>query len=127
MTAFLVVLTTTILAAAGLVLDGGHALAAKIDALGLAREAARTGAQELDLDHLRSTGTVRLSPRASAAAAREFLREASRTGTASATSTTVTVIVTITRPTQLLRLLGITELTVTATATAQPRTPSSTP
>ena len=61
-TAFVVVITTACLLFAGLVLDGGLALAAKTKAIGQAQEAARAGAQALDLATYRANGKARLDP-----------------------------------------------------------------
>ena len=46
-TAFVVILTTALLACAGLVLDGGLALTARVRAVNLAQEAARAGGSEV--------------------------------------------------------------------------------
>src|SRR6266496_3713638 len=72
-TAFVVIMVTAILLFAGLVLDGGLALAAKVRALGEAQEAARAGAQEIDLAAYRADGTLRLAPQQASAAARNYL------------------------------------------------------
>lgn len=61
-TAFVVVLVTAILALAGLTLDGGLALAAKVRANGEAEAAARAGAQAIDLTAYRNTGAMQLIP-----------------------------------------------------------------
>jgi Flp pilus assembly protein TadG len=119
-TAFVTVIAVALLALAGLVLDGGLALAAKVRALDAAQAAARVGAQQIDLATFRSTDTSRLDPARAAAAARAFLASAGLDGTASATATTVTVTVRTTSQTQLLSLVGVDSLDVSATATATP-------
>lgn len=111
-----------VLLLAGLVLDQGLAMADKVRVLDIAQAAARSGAQQVDLAVYRSTGQVRLNPASAATAARSFLTRAGATGTATATDTTVTVTVTTTRRTQLLHLIGITDIPVAATATAVPAT-----
>ena len=125
-TAFTVILTTALLACTGLVLDGGLALTARVRAVGLAQEAARTGAQELDLAAYRTTGTLTLRPDTAVAAAQAYLTTAGATGTVIAGPTTVTVTVTLDQPTALLTLIGLRSLRLTghATALATPRTPT---
>lgn len=120
-TALVVLLTTTLLLVTGLVLDAGVALAAEVDALGAAQEAARAGAQQLDLDAYRRSGRVRLEPRRAESAARRYLTAGGYAGDIVATTDQVTVTVTTTRPTQLLSLVGVDSFTRTATASARPR------
>lgn len=117
-TAFTVILTTALLACTGLVLDGGLALTARVRAVGLAQEAARAGAQELDLTAFRSTGTLTLRPAGAITTAQRYLSAAGATGTATASATTVTVTVRIEQPTGLLAMVGIGSLHVTGQATA---------
>jgi Flp pilus assembly protein TadG len=118
--AFLVVLLPACLLCVGLVVEGGHGLAAKTRAIGQAQEAARAGAQELDLDTYRATGQVRLNPAHARTAAQTYLRAVGTTGTVTITATTVHVTVTSTVPTELLDLAGIDQLTVTGDGQAQP-------
>ncbi|MCO1575885.1 pilus assembly protein TadG-related protein [Crossiella sp. SN42] len=121
-TAFLVVLVTAVLLFAGLVLDGGLALAAKIRALGHAQEAARAGAQQIDLAAYRADGTLRLVAPQARTAARAYLTAAGATADRIVVDgTTVTVTVTARQRTQLLHLIGITSLTLTATGQAEPQ------
>lgn len=105
----------------GLVYDGGRALAAREQAAGIANEAARAGADQLDTAYLRATGIVRLDPGAAHTAATEWIADAGHTGTVTASTTEVTVTVTIDTPTQLLTAVGIGSITVDAEATARPR------
>lgn len=120
-TAFVVIIVTAILLFAGLVLDGGLALAAKVRALGEAQEAARAGAQEIDLAAYRATGTLRLEPQQASAAARNYLAATGHTGTVSVAGNTVNVTVTVNQSTQLLNVIGLGSITVTATGQAQPQ------
>jgi len=109
----------------GAVLDGGNAMATKVAALDVAQQAARAGANALDLQTLRQTGQVHLDPPAADAAARAFLAEAgisAADATVTTTPTEVTVTVTRTEPTLLLQAAGVATLTVTATAHAVPAT-----
>jgi Flp pilus assembly protein TadG len=113
-----------VLILAGLVLDLGLGMSDKVRLLDVAQAAARAGAREIDLATYRATGVVQLQPTAAAAAARAFAQQAAAGGqvTVSASTTTVTVTITGHRQTQLLTLVGITSLPVSATATATPLT-----
>lgn len=119
-TAFVVIITTGCLLFAGLVLDGGLALAAKSRAIGQAQEAARAGAQELDLAAYRSGDAARLNPVAARATARHYLHSIGATGTVTVTDTTVRVRVEAHQPTQLLGLVGIADMTVSGAGQAHP-------
>jgi hypothetical protein len=118
--AFVVILVVAILAMAGLSLDGGLALAAKVRAGGQAEAAARAGAQALDLGAYRATGAIQLIPAQAAADARRYLIAARATGDVTVTGDTVTVTVTAAHPTQLLGLMGIRTLSVHGSASAHP-------
>ncbi len=106
----------------GAVLDGGNAMAARVQSLDIAQQAARAGANQLDLAALRNQGVVRLDPGAAQAAAQAFLRQAGATGTATATIAQVTVTVTRSQPTLVLQAIGVDTIGLTATATAIPQT-----
>ncbi|GAA5120997.1 TadE/TadG family type IV pilus assembly protein [Haloechinothrix salitolerans] len=118
-TAFVVIITAACLLAAGLVLDGGLALSAKSRAIGQAQEAARAGAQELDLAAYRR-GTVRLNPAAARAAAQRYLHSVGASGTVTADVNLVRVRVDARQRTQLLGLVGIAEVTVSGRGQAHP-------
>lgn len=120
-TVFVVILVPAILAFCGLVFDGTLALAAKIRAIGEAQEAARAGAQEIDLAAYRTDGTLRLIPQQASAAAGRFLTATGSSGTISVAGNTVTVTITVSQPTQLLGVIGIGSLTVTGSGQAQPQ------
>ena len=120
-TAFVVIMALAALLFAGLVLDGGLALAAKVRAIGEAQEAARAGAQEIDLTAYRADGTLRLVPQRASTAARNYLAAAGHTGTISVAGNTVNVTVSINQPTQLLGLVNIGSITVTGAGQAQPQ------
>ncbi len=120
-TAFVVVLMTGILALAGLALDGGLALAAKVRAVGQAEAAARAGAQAIDLATYRATGRLVLDPDRAVAAARTQLAAAGAEGEVSLREGGVVVTVTDTHVPRLLGLAGITELTVRGEARAVPQ------
>ncbi len=106
----------------GAVLDGGNAMAARVQALDIAQQAARSGANQLDLARLRDDGQVRLNRGAAQAEAERFLHAAGVSGTATATDTSVSVTVTRTQPTLLLQAVGVDSISMSATATAAPAT-----
>jgi len=119
-TAFVIVMMAALILLAGLVLDGGLTLAARERALGEAQEAARAGAQAINLAVYRQENTLVLIPDQAVAGARAYLASIGATGTASATANTVTVTVSITQPMQILDAAGLRAVTVHATATAVP-------
>lgn len=118
-TAFVLVVTIAILAMAGLGLDGGLALAAKVDAGDHAESAARAGAQAIDLNAYRGDGTLMLDPTGAEATAQAYLARIGTTGVVTVSEDTVTVTVTAERRTQLLGLVGIARISVHGTATAR--------
>ncbi|MFZ3555834.1 pilus assembly protein TadG-related protein [Streptomyces sp. BH055] len=103
---------------AGIVVDGGLALAAKAQALDIAQEAARTGAQQLDVAGLRGANTIRLRQQAAAATARTYVTGKGASGTVTVKGADVTVHVTQHQRAQILQLIGVRTLTLTANATA---------
>ena len=83
------------------------------------RQAARAGAQELDVAQAR-VGTFTLDPAAADAAARAYLADAGVSAKSVRVSgDQVEVTVELRQPTPLLSILGIDERTVTATASAR--------
>jgi hypothetical protein len=120
-TAFVVVLTIGILALAGLTLDGGLALSAKVKANGQAEAAARAGAQAIDLAAYRDNGALHLVPVQAVADAYSYLAAVGASGTVTVSGDTVTVTVTASQNTQLLGMVGISSLTVHGTGSAHPR------
>lgn len=119
-TAFVVVMATALILLAGLVLDGGLTLAARERAIGLAQEAARAGAQGINLAVYRQSGNLALSPALAAADARRYLASTGTLGTVQVTANLVTVTVTITQRTQILDAAGLSAVTVHASASATP-------
>ena len=117
-TAYTLILIVAVLAFAGLVLDGGLAVATKVSALSAAQSAARAGARELDLTALRAQGVIRLDPVAAGDAARAWLARTGLAGTVTVTADTVTVSVRTSRRTQLLQMVGVRSIPVGAVATA---------
>ncbi|MGH9055898.1 MAG: hypothetical protein ACRDYY_08580 [Acidimicrobiales bacterium] len=117
-TAFVVIFTAALIVMAGLVLDGGLALAAKVQAIDDAQAAARAGAQAIDLPLYRATGQITLDPAQATTDAERYLARAGHTGTVEVDDEQVTVTVTISQPTQILSLAGIGHFTVSGTGTA---------
>jgi hypothetical protein len=120
-TAFVVVLVTAVIAFSGLVLDGGLALAGKIRAIGEAQEAARAGAQAIDLSAYRANGVLRLIPAQATSLATQYLAAAGRSGSVTIAGNTVTVTVSDTHHSILLSAVGVDSITVTGTGQAEPQ------
>ena len=127
----LLLLTPALFALGGLVLDGGRHLTARQHAADLAEQAARAGADHLDLTQLRATdaapnGTSSspLDLPAAKAAACHYVTTSDPTAicTAAVASTPegqrITVRIRTTRSTVLLGLIGVNELHTDATGSA---------
>ncbi|MFI6350236.1 pilus assembly protein TadG-related protein [Streptomyces sp. NPDC050560] len=117
-TAFVVGVFLAVWLFAGIVVDGGLALAGKIAAQDAAQEAARAGAQQLDLARLRHGADVRLVHGPALSAARAHITSTGDTGSATVTGDVVTARVTHHQRTQILGLIGLDTLTVHATGRA---------
>jgi Flp pilus assembly protein TadG len=103
--------------------DIAHAFIVRRDLSAIADSAALAGGQRLDLDAWRQ-GTLALDPRqAEQAAEAELAANPGISGSAQAQPGSVTVEARERFPTIVLGLVGIPELTVTATATATPEKP----
>lgn len=113
--AFVAVVAVGLIMVAGMAYDGGQIVAAQATARDLASSAARAGAQEIDLDHLRSTGEATLDPDKAAASAHAFLAQAGFTGTMRVNGPSITVAVTLQQP---MRILPVPDRAVTAVDTA---------
>ena len=85
------VLAVSLLLVVGMVFEGGAAIAAKRRAMNVAEQAARAGAQQLDIAALRANGTFRVDPSKAAAAAGAYLGAAGYGGSVSVSGDTVTV------------------------------------
>ncbi len=121
-TVFVAVIVPALIAVAGIVLDLGLAMNARVHALAVAEEAARAGAGALDPVQLRHGGRPSLDPQRAQAAARSYLTGVGESGTVSATADIVTVTVRVQQPAELLRLVGVKSFTIAGTATAVPAT-----
>lgn len=121
-TVFVAAVVPGLLVVFGLVLDLGQELRAQRTAQAAAQEAARAGAESVNLTAYRSSSGVVLDAAAASAAARAYLSAAGYPGSVSvAAGSTLTVAVTVTEPTQVLGLIGIPSWTATETAHAQLR------
>jgi Flp pilus assembly protein TadG len=114
---FLAVIALALLMAAGLAVDGGRKVAALREASHLADNAARAGAQAVDLDTLRTTGELRLLPDQAITRAGDYLAGLGHTGEITVEAATVTVTVALTVDPVLLPTGTIT-VTAAGTATA---------
>ena len=116
---YVVVITVGLLAMAGLVIDGGNALAAREQATDVAQQAARAGADALSPDSLRGSPTgLTASPAAAQVAANEVLDTAAVTGTVSVDGDNVTVTVIVHKDTTILSAFGVGSIEGKATSTA---------
>ena len=112
---FLAVIALALLMAAGLAIDGGRKVNALREASHLADNAARAGAQAVDLDTLRSTGELVLLADQAGAEAHKYLASLGHTGDVAVAGDTVTVTISLVVDPVLLPTGPI---TVTATETA---------
>ena len=119
-TVILLLLAGALFACAGLVWDGGRAITARQHAADLAEQAARAGADDLDLTALRNQGADVVDAPQAITDACHFVHVAAPDAqcSATATPTTVTVRVTTRTPTVLLGLVGLSTLTTHGSATA---------
>jgi Flp pilus assembly protein TadG len=117
---FVVVFTVALLAAVGLVVDGGGKIRALQRADETAREAARAGSQLLDVPAAVRGDGVRIDPAAAARAARAYLDAAGVEGSVSVQGNAVRVSTSITYQPVFLGVAGVGPLTVTGSASARP-------
>jgi Flp pilus assembly protein TadG len=116
-------LSLALLIVIGAGVDIGHAFIVRRELVSLADDAALTGSQALDLQALHQ-GRLALDPEQAREAALQALAgEPDLRGQATANAADVHVEVQRRIPTILLRLVGVSTLTVRARATAAPREP----
>lgn len=121
-TVFVIGLAVTLTVCAGLVVDGGNALNARARLADDVEQAARAGAQEIDLDALHSVGGGELvvDPVAAQDRATKYLIDRGYHGiVVTATTNSVTVHAEDTEQTKTLQLIGIGQFDVAATATSE--------
>lgn len=102
----------------GLVVDGGRAIDARIEATRAAGQAARAGADALSPASVRD-GNDLINAEAATARARSYLNNAGLTGSVSVTGQTVTVTVSGISPNQILNAIGIRSFPINQSATAR--------
>jgi len=122
-TVFVVGFAVVLLACAGLVVDGGTALNARMKLADEVEQAARAGAQQIDEEQLRLNGQVRLNTLAAGDRARAYLvAQGHPTPYVDPQPTYVTVTADDVVQTRLLGLIGIDSFDIHATATAEAET-----
>lgn len=120
LTLFAVVLALGLLSMTGLVVDGGANLTAQRRANHLAEQAARAGAQAVDLGALRAGSSPALTARAATTTAHAYLAAAGQpAGQVVVHGDSIEVTVTHSQDTAILGLLGIHQLMVTGHGSAQ--------
>ncbi len=120
MALYLAVFMTALMVMAGLVVDGGAALAARGRAEDLAQQAARAGADALAPVSLRTANPdgLAIDPVAAERAARAVLDAGGASGAVTIAGLDVTVTARVPRHAAVLSAVGITDLSGEATATA---------
>jgi Flp pilus assembly protein TadG len=119
-TVFVVGFAVVLLACAGLVIDGGNAINARMKLADDVEQAARAGAGAIDVGYLRSNDVVRLDPGTAQSAALAYMGDLGYSQVeVSVTADTVTVGGLDTVTTTLLQLVGVRTFDISARATAQ--------
>lgn len=114
-TAFVAVVAVALVMVAGMAYDGGQVIHAHNAARNDAEQAARAGAQRIDVTHLRLTNEPRLDPAEAESSALAYLAQVGSTGTVTVSGADITV--TVTRR-QELRILPGADRTITVSETA---------
>jgi len=116
-TAFVAAFAVALFALFGLVVDGGRALAARQRAYDEAEQAARAGAGALSVSGLRA-GDVQIDDAAAVEAAQAFTQDWGHPGTAVVAGGVVEVTIRYRMPTDVLGMIGIGSLSITAVGSA---------
>lgn len=103
--------------------DIAHAFIVRRDLTAIADDAALVGSQQLDVQAWRQGSLALNTSQAQHAAEAELAANPDISGTTQAVSGSITVEVKRQLPTMMLRLVGIPDLTVSASATAEPKQP----
>jgi Flp pilus assembly protein TadG len=117
---FVIVVAVALIAAIGLVVDGGGKIRALERADEAAREAARAGSQMLDVPAAVRGGRVGVDPGAAGRAARAYLEAAGVEGTVSVSGAVVTVSTRVVYRPVFFGFVGIGPIAVTGEASARP-------
>jgi translation initiation factor 6 (eIF-6) len=117
-TAFVVVMAAAFILGAGLVIDGGLALAGKTTAEDEAQQAARTAATALAQQPLRD-GQIVVDASPALADARAYIAATGDTGSVTVDGTLIHARVVHRQQTRILGLFGVGVITVSADATAK--------
>jgi hypothetical protein len=117
---FMVVMAVTLLAAVGLVVDGGIKVRALQRADEAAREAARAGSQMLDVPAAVRGDAVAIDPAGAARGARSYLVAAGVEGSVRVSGNVVIVSTRVDFTPVFLAFAGVGPSTVTGTASARP-------
>jgi hypothetical protein len=117
---FVIVITVSLLAAIGLVVDGGGKIRALERADEAARESARAGSQMLDVPAAVRGERVEVDPGAAGRAARAYLAATGVQGTVSVSGGFVTVTTRVEYRPVFLGLVGVGPVAVTGEASARP-------
>lgn len=118
-TLMFVVMATALLLAIGLVVDGGAKIRAVQSANRAAAEAARAGAQQVDVAAVQTAGGAALTPHRARQAAEAALAASGATGSVTADRSEVRVRATVSSRTVFLGLVGINEVEGAGEATAR--------
>jgi Flp pilus assembly protein TadG len=117
---YLAIFATAMIAMAGLVIDGGAALATRQKAADVAEQAARAGADALSPESLRGGDPSKLQadPIAARRAADAVLTDAGASGEVTVDGGTVTVTAHIPKRAAVLSAVGVTDISQSATQSA---------
>ncbi|MGP4102903.1 pilus assembly protein TadG-related protein [Nonomuraea sp. KM90] len=118
-TPYAVILITVLMLFIGFVVDVGNKLRAGWEAVGIAEEAARAGAGQIDRAAAYRGDELVVDRGAAVRAAQAYLSNGGHQGTATISGpASVRVTVTVTKPTWLLHLVGLSSVSMTANAEA---------
>ncbi len=120
-TIFVLGMSIVLMLCAGLVIDGGMGINARMRVADDAEQAARAGANAVDVNQLRSGGALAIDPGLARSNAQNFLSARGYGAgqfSVAVTANSVAVELRDTSDTTMLRLIGIYEYPVTARATA---------
>lgn len=125
---FAICVAAVLMLLAGLCIDGGRVLNTRATLADTAEQAARAGAQRVQVGELRRSGSVVFDAREARAAANAYLSSAGGTGAAGSDVTTTGNTVTVTMekdvPTFMLSLVGLSTVHITVSGSAEAETGS---